>query len=150
MRRLSDSFAQLNDVVRSVSDLGGITPCKKLATLCEFFGVKTAWHGPGACSPVAMMANLALDLSSSNFGVQEYQLTAFQSEAANEVFPGFGDHKIESGMMWPASNPRPGLGLDIDEDAAARYGWTDGSDRAEQQPHSWPPVRDKAGGLIYP
>ena len=50
----------------------GLTPMRKLATLCEFFGVRTALHGPGDCSPVGMMANLAIDLSVSNFGIQEY------------------------------------------------------------------------------
>ena len=44
---------------------------RKLAALCEFFGVRTALHGPGDCSPVGMMANLAIDLSVSNFGIQE-------------------------------------------------------------------------------
>ena len=48
-----------------------VTPMRKLAALCEFFGVRTALHGPGDCSPVGMMANLAIDLSVSNFGIQE-------------------------------------------------------------------------------
>ena len=40
-----------------------------------------------------------------------------------------------------------------DEEAAAKYSWEDGSDWAEGGPgmaKSWGPVRDKAGGLIYP
>ena len=42
-----------------------VTPMRKLAALCEFFGVRTALHGPGDCSSVGMMANLAIDLSVS-------------------------------------------------------------------------------------
>jgi mannonate dehydratase len=42
----------------------------KLAALCEFFGVRVALHGPGDCSPVGMMANLAIDLSSTSFGIR--------------------------------------------------------------------------------
>ena len=63
---------RLIDYIRvHMSDIGGLTPMRKLATLCEFFGVRTALHGPGDCSPVGMMANLAIDVSVSNFGIQE-------------------------------------------------------------------------------
>ena len=46
-----------------------VTPMRKLAALCEFFGVRVALRGPGDCSPVGMMANLAIDLSISNLGM---------------------------------------------------------------------------------
>ena len=36
-----------------------------------------------------------------------------------EVFPGFEQHELRDGMMWP--NDLPGLGIDCDEEAAARY-----------------------------
>ena len=39
---------RLIDFVRMhVSDLGGLTPARKVATVAEAFGVRTAWHGPG-------------------------------------------------------------------------------------------------------
>ena len=69
---------RLIDFVRvHMSDIGGITPMKKLCALCEFYGVKIALHGPGDCSPVGMMANLAIDLSCSSFGIQEFAKGAF-------------------------------------------------------------------------
>jgi mannonate dehydratase len=63
---------RLIDFIRvHMSDIGGLTPMIKLAALCEFFGVRVALHGPGDCSPVGMMANLAIDLSSTSFGIRE-------------------------------------------------------------------------------
>ena len=50
---------RLIDFIRiHISDIGGLTRAWKLAAMCEFFGVRTAWHGPGDASPVAHAANL--------------------------------------------------------------------------------------------
>ena len=57
-----------------ISQIGGITPARKLAALCEAFNVRTAWHGPGDTSPVGHAANLMLDLNTINFGIQEYAI----------------------------------------------------------------------------
>jgi mannonate dehydratase len=115
----------LIDFIRvHISAIGGLTPARKLAALCEAFGVRTAWHGPGDVSPVGHAANLHLDLSVSNFGVQEWY--GF-SERIREVFPGCPE--LRNGYAY--LNDRPGLGIDIDEALAARYpcvnripGWT--------------------------
>jgi mannonate dehydratase len=112
--------ARLIDFIRvHISQIGGITPARKLALLCETFGVRTAWHGPGDTSPVGHAANLHLDLSCHNFGIQEW--SGF-SEAVYEVFPGCP--QVRNGYLYP--NERPGLGIDIDEVRAARYPCTDG------------------------
>lgn len=97
-----------------VSMIGGITPAKKLAALSETFGVRTAWHGPGDLSPVGQAANLHLDLAVPNFGIQEF--TAFSDEE-KEVFPGCPE--LRNGYLYP--NDKPGLGVDIDEKAAAKF-----------------------------
>jgi len=65
--------ARLIDFIRvHISAIGGVTPARKLAAVCEAFGVRTAWHGPADVSPVGHAANLHLDLACPNFGVQEW------------------------------------------------------------------------------
>jgi mannonate dehydratase len=106
---------QLIDFIRShISQLGGITPARKLATLGEAFGVRTAWHGPGDTSPVGHAANLHLDLAVHNFGIQELN---YFGEPSFEVFPGSPEYR--KGYLW--LNDKPGLGIDIDEAKAAKY-----------------------------
>ncbi len=106
---------QLIDFVRAhISALGGLTPARKLAALCEAFGVRTAWHGPGDVSPVGHAANLHLDLACHNFGIQE--VIQF-SEPLYEVFP--GTPELRSGHLWP--NDKPGWGVEMDEAKAAKY-----------------------------
>ena len=130
---------RLIDFVRvHISDIGGLTPARKLAAFCEFFGVRTAWHGPGDVSPVGHAANLHLDLSTPNFGIQEQH--AFP-ERTREVFP--GSPELRDGALW--ANDRPGLGVDLDEEAAARYPFPD-----HPLNGAWPPVRQIDGTVIRP
>ncbi|MBD2872527.1 enolase C-terminal domain-like protein [Paenibacillus arenilitoris] len=106
---------RLIDFIRChVSAIGGLTPARKLASLCEAFGVRTAWHGPNDLSPIGQAANLHLDLSSPNLGVQEW--SPF-SERMREVFP--GSPEVRGGFAYV--NDKPGLGVDIDEKQAAKY-----------------------------
>jgi mannonate dehydratase len=106
---------QLIDFVRAhISQIGGITPARKMASLAENYGVRTAWHGPGDVSPVGHAANLHLDLACHNFGIQE--VINF-SEPLREVFP--GTPELRDGYLW--ANDKPGLGIDIDEKKAAKY-----------------------------
>lgn len=103
------------DFIRShVSDIGGLTPARKIADLAEICGAKTAWHGPGDTSPIGAAANVALDVSSVAFGIQEGHV---YNEATHEVFP--GTLRITDGWLFP--NDAPGWGIDIDEEKAARY-----------------------------
>lgn len=106
----------LIDYIRvHVSQIGGITPARKLANLCETHGVKTAWHGPPDCSPVGHAANVHLDISTSNFGIQEW---CEPRGPVTEVFEGCLQLG-KDGMVHPSA--APGLGIDINEAEAARY-----------------------------
>jgi mannonate dehydratase len=106
---------RLIDFIRChVSQIGGISMARKIAAHCGFYGVRTAWHGPGDTSPIGHAAQVHLDLSTWNFGIQE--CTLFR-DAAREVFP--GTPEIRRGMMF--CNEKPGLGIDLDEALAAKY-----------------------------
>lgn len=106
---------RLIDFIRvHISQMGGLTMAKKMAAMCEFFSVRTAWHGPGDTSPVGHAANVHLDLAAPNFGIQEARVF---TDAERDVFPGCPE--LKDGYLW--ANDQPGLGIDIDEKAAAKY-----------------------------
>lgn len=130
---------RLIDFIRvHISDIGGLSMARKLAAFCEFFGVRTAWHGPGDVSPVGHAANLQLDLACHNFGIQEQTLFG---ERTREVFPGCPE--IHDGFMW--SNEKPGLGIDINEELAAKYPFPE-----HPLNGAWPPVRRIDGTVVKP
>jgi mannonate dehydratase len=106
---------RLIDFIRChLSQVGGISAGRKIAALCDFFRVRTAWHGPGDVSPIGHAANVHLDLATWNFGIQE--CTVF-NDAAREVFP--GTPELKGGMLQVSD--RPGLGIEVNEELAARY-----------------------------
>jgi mannonate dehydratase len=106
---------RLFDYIRiHISQIGGITPAMKVARLGEFYGIKTAWHGPGDVSPVGHAANAHIDFAVWNFGIQE---AARISDLSREIFP--GSPTLKDGYMYV--NEVPGLGVDIDEKLAAKY-----------------------------
>jgi mannonate dehydratase len=127
------------DYIRShISAIGGLTPAVKLATLAEFSGVRTAWHAPGDTSPVGAAANVAVDVTTSAFGIQEGHV---YSDATHEVFP--GTLRIVDGWLTP--NETPGWGIDLDEAAARRH------PPALSRHDQWAAgVRGLDGGLIAP
>jgi mannonate dehydratase len=116
---------RLIDFVRMhISQMGGLTPARNVAILADMYGIRTAWHGPGDVSPVGHAANLHLDLWAPNFGIQEW---CRFDEHVYEIFP--GTPEVRNGYMVPGDGP--GLGIDVDEELAARYpcqdeiiGWT--------------------------
>lgn len=131
---------RLIDFIRChLSQVGGISAARKIAALCDFFRVRTAWHGPGDTSPVGHAAHVHLDLATWNFGIQE--CPGF-SDALREVFP--GTPEIRDGMMW--CNEKPGLGIDINEELAAKHPIRD------DPPFdlNWGRLRDRDGTIRRP
>lgn len=96
-----------------VSDIGGITPARKLAALCEAYQVRTAWHGPKDMSPIGATAQMHLDLTCPNFGIQEF--CGF-NETEKAIFPGCPE--VRNGYFY--LNEKPGIGVDFDEKEAKK------------------------------
>ncbi|MEA4934837.1 MAG: enolase C-terminal domain-like protein [Lawsonibacter sp.] len=141
---------QLIDYLRChVSQLGGITPARKLQIFASQFGVRTAWHGPGDMCPVAHAANIHLDLAAENFGIQEWSGTQPPNfviqeikgpkNALLEVFP--GALVEDGGYVYP--NEKPGLGVDLDEETAMKY-------PCEASVTTWTRTRRTDGSLQAP
>lgn len=132
-----------------LSQIGGITPARKLQIFAEQFGVRTAWHGPGDMSPVAHAANIHIDLAAQNFGVQEWsgieppnfviQDLKGPKGALLDVFPGLPEFK--NGYVY--ANDKAGLGVDIDEDEAKKY-------PCENTVTTWTQTRLRDGALQTP
>jgi mannonate dehydratase len=131
---------RLIDFIRiHLSQVGGLTMARKVAAMCEFFAVRTAWHGPGDVSPVGHAANVHLDLACPNFGIQEARLF---SQAEQDVFPGCPE--LKDGYYW--ANDKPGLGIDLDEKLAAKFPIKDDPSFDMR----WGNVRRKDGTIVKP
>lgn len=128
---------RLIDYIRvHISQIGGLSVARKLAALSEWFNVRSAWHGPGDVSPVGHAANAHLDLAIYNFGIQERVVFGKETQ---EVFPGCPTFK--NGYMFV--NEAPGLGIDVNEELAARFPFP-------KEPGNWQPVRKSDGTVIRP
>ena len=128
---------RLIDFIRvHISQIGGLSVARKLAALCEWFNVRSAWHGPGDVSPVGHAANAHLDLAIHNFGIQE---AVRFNDKTREVFSGCPT--VKNGYMYV--NEAPGFGVDIDEELAAKFTLPD-------HPGYWGPVRRSDGTAVRP
>ncbi|MBI5085850.1 MAG: mandelate racemase, partial [Acidobacteria bacterium] len=97
-----------------VSAIGGITPARKLAVLCENFGVRTAFQEGGENDPVNQLAAYHVDISSPAFGIQEENKFP---PLVREMLPGCAE--IRKGYLYGSG--KPGLGIDIDEKLMAKH-----------------------------
>ena len=126
---------QLIDYLRcSVGHAGGITHLRRIFDLAALYHVRSGSHGATDLSPVCLAAALHLDLSIPNFGLQEHMPHTAETD---RVFP--HAYRFSAGLMHPGDEP--GLGVDIDEELAARYPYRPASlpvNRLEDGTlHSW-------------
>jgi mannonate dehydratase len=108
-----------------VSQVGGITAARKIAALCEEFGVRTAWQEGSDNDPVNQLAAWHVDMAIPSFGIQEENLFP---ASVHDLLPGTAE--LRGGYLY--GNGEPGLGIDIKEDALLKY----------------PPAPVPAGGLV--
>jgi mannonate dehydratase len=128
---------RLIDFIRvHISQVGGLTPARKIAALAEWFQVRTAWHGPADVSPVGHAANAHLDLAIHNFGIQE---SVQFNQATQDVFPGLAT--LKNGYMYV--NEAPGWGVDLNEELAKKF-------PLPEAPGYWLPTRRKDGTAVRP
>ena len=109
---------QLIDYVRlAVTHAGGITHLRRIFNLAELYQVRSGSHGPSDISPIGQAAAAQLDLTIPNFGIQEYM---GYPDLVGEVFHG-GPTYADGSLHVPDT---PGLGVDYDEAAAAKFEYT--------------------------
>lgn len=127
------------DFVRCrVSQVGGVTAARKIAALCEDFGVRTAWQEGGDNDPVNQLAAYHVDLTIPAFGIQEEN---HFPASVHEVM--LGTCELRGGYLY--GNGQPGLGVDIDEKAALKL-------PLEPMPpgDNWTTVRGMDGAIVNP
>ncbi len=102
---------RLVDVIQpDLCHAGGLTECKKIAALAEAFYVQVAPHSPQG--PVSTAASAHLALSIPNFLILEFVRSApYRDRVQREPW------EVKDGMLQVPD--RPGLGIELDEDALA-------------------------------
>jgi len=106
-----------------VCHAGGLTEVRRIAALCDTFGVSMAPHNP--LGPIATMVNIHFGFATPNFLIQEVMKSdvPWRDEIVSGVTP------IVDGHVIPGD--APGIGVDIDFGAAARHPY------AEARPTQW-------------
>ncbi len=112
---------QLVDFIRMpVSHGGGITHLQKVLAMASVYFIQSGFHGATDLSPVTLAASLHVDTAINNFGLQEYMP---HEEIVHEVFR--PNYRFDKGYLL--INDNPGIGVDIDEAAAAKYPYSKAS-----------------------
>jgi galactonate dehydratase len=96
-----------------VSHAGGLTETRKIAALCDTFGVAVAPHNP--LGPIATMVNVHLGFATPNFLIQEVMRAdvPWRSDVVRGV-----SEIVDGHVGLPTA---PGIGVEIDEAAAALH-----------------------------
>jgi len=104
----------LSIVQPDLSHAGGISECLRIAAMAEAYDVALAPHCP--LGPVALAACLQLDFVAHNAVLQEQSMGIHYNKGADllDYVLNREDFAIRDG--WIAPLPRPGLGIEVDEE----------------------------------
>lgn len=107
---------QLIDYIRvAATHAGGITGVKKISDYADVHNIRTAPHGAPDLSPICFAAHMHLNISTHNFGIQEF--VGFGNDECRSIFK--HDMRLENGMIMVSD--APGLGVEFDEETAAKF-----------------------------
>lgn len=111
-RLLADGYADI--IQPDVSHAGGITECKKIASMAEAYDVALAPHCP--LGPIALAACLQVDATCHNAFIQEQSLGIHYNQG-NDLLDYVADKSVFAYQDGYVAIPGgPGLGIEIDED----------------------------------
>jgi L-alanine-DL-glutamate epimerase-like enolase superfamily enzyme len=111
--------------------VGGLTEALKITHWCETHYIDIAPHNP--LGPVSAAACVALDMASTNVGVQE--MPRRPGSISTDLFP----KQIEWSNGYAYSPNKPGLGVDFDEALA---------EKRRVSPTGWPPLLRRDDGAF--
>ncbi|PRX63908.1 galactonate dehydratase [Cohnella sp. SGD-V74] len=121
---LSDGYVDI--IQPDVSHAGGITECKKIASMAEAYDVALAPHCP--LGPIALAACLQVDATCHNAFIQEQSLGIHYNQG-NDLLDYIVDPSVFAYTNGFVAIPNgPGLGIEIDEEhvrkmAAIGHNW---------------------------
>jgi len=108
---LADGYADI--IQPDVSHAGGITECKKIASMAEAYDVALAPHCP--LGPIALAACLQVDATCHNAFIQEQSLGIHYNQG-NDLLDYLADKSVFAYQDGYVAIPGgPGLGIEIDE-----------------------------------
>jgi len=108
---LSDGYVDI--IQPDVSHAGGITECKKIASMAEAYDVALAPHCP--LGPIALAACLQVDATCHNAFIQEQSLGIHYNQG-NDLLDYVTDSSVFAYTDGYVAIPNgPGLGIEIDE-----------------------------------
>ena len=97
-----------------VSHAGGITECKKIASMAEAYDVALALHCP--LGPIALAACLQVDATCANAVIQEQSIGIHYNQG-NDVLDYLQETSVFQYKNGTVPIPNgPGLGIQVDED----------------------------------
>ncbi len=102
------------DIIQpDLSHAGGITECKKIASMAEAYDIALAPHCP--LGPIALASSLQVDATSHNAFIQEQSL-GIHYNRGNDILDYLVDKSVFEYENGSVSLPKgPGLGIEIDE-----------------------------------